>query len=394
MPSHNTLSRPNQLSFPFYNACSGDALQAFVHFSFSTADLENKLKRVLESLLELPHPLSTDSAVDDLVVEAGGQPDLLIPLNTGGAILVLDGDSDLLGGSDSQDGGLGWVDDGGELVNSGVHAHVGDGDGATLVLLGLELVIASLLGQLLDGVGDGLEATGLGASDDGGDEASGGGDGDGNVDGLELADGIASPAGIDGGNLLAGNGDGLDEEVVDRKLVLALGGAVQGLTQLQQLVDGDRAGDEEVRVGLGRLQQAGGNGLAHAAEGDVLVGGAGGSNGRAADQLLDVLLGDLATLAGTLDTVEADAVLASQALGGGGSVGLTVESGLELALGRGSLLGLGGGSRGGSGSRRLGLLLLLRGGSGGVAAGVLERELLKGGKIGTLLNKDGDGLEE
>lgn len=356
------------------------------------ADLENKLKGVLESLLELPHPLSTDSAINDLVVEAGGQPDLLIPLNTGGAILVLDRDSDLLGGSDSQDGGLGRVDDGGELVNSGVHAHVGDGDGATLVLLGLELVVASLLGQLLDGVGDGLEATGLSAGDDGGDEASGGGDGDGNVDGLELADGIASPASVDGGDLLAGNGDGLDEEVVDGELVLALGGAVQGLTQLQQLVDGDRAGDEEVRVGLGRLQQAGGNGLAHAAEGDVLVGGAGGSNGRAADQLLDVLLGDLATLAGALDTVEADAVLASQALGGGDSVGLTVESGLELALGRGSLLGLGGGSRGGSGGRRLGLLLLLGGGSGGVAAGILERELLEGGKIGALLNKDGDGL--
>jgi hypothetical protein len=147
-----------------------------------------------------------------------------------------------------------------------------------------------------------------------------------------------------------------------------------------------------VRVGLGGLDQAVGNGLAHAADGDVLKGGTGSSDNRAAEGLLDILLGDLATLTGALQTIDADAVLAGESLGGGADVGLTVESSLESALGRGVLLGLR--SRRGSG-RGLGLglgLLLLGGSGGGGTTSILNGELLKGGNIGTLLDKDGDGL--
>lgn len=354
--------------------------------------LQKQLKGVLEDLLELAEPLSADGTVNDLVVEAGSEADLVVKLDTGAAVLVLGGDSNLAGGANGEDGSLGRVDDGGEVVNGGVHAHVGDGDGTTLVLLGLELAVAGLLGEILDLGGDGLEATALNTGDDGGDETSGGGDGDRDVDAVELTDVALAPAGVDLGNLAAGNGHGLDQEVVDRQLVLAVGRAVESLAELEQLADRDGAGDVEVRVGLGGLDQAVGNGLAHAADGDVLKGSTGGSDSRAAESLLDILLGDLATLTGALEAIDADAVLAGESLGGGANVGLTVESRLESALGRGVLLGLR--SRLGSG-RGLGLglgLLLLGGSGGGGTTSILNGELLKGGNIGTLLDENGDGL--
>lgn len=322
------------------------------------------------------------------MVEAGSKGDLVVELNTG---LVVSGDGNLLGGANSEDGSLGRVDDSGEVVNSGVHAHVGDGDGATLVLLRLELAIASLLGERLDLAGDGLETTALDTGDDRGDETSGGGNGDGDVDVVELADVTVAPAGVDLGNLSAGNSNGLDQEVVDGQLVLAIGRAVKSLAELEELADGHRAGDIEVRVDLGGLNQAVGNGLAHAADGDVLVGSTGGgAGGGGAGSLLDILLSDLAVLAGALKAVDLDALLAGKALAGSRNVGLTVESSLETAL-RLVLLrlrsGLGGGLRLG-----LGLLLLGSSGLSGITTSVLNGELLEGGDISTLLNKDGNGL--
>lgn len=235
------------------------------------------------------------------MVEAGGDGDLVLELDAGGAVLVLNGDSDLLGGADGENGGLRRVDDGSEVVDGRVHAHVGDGDGTALVLLRLELVVAGLLGQLLDLAGNGLEATGVNAGDDRGDEAVGSGDGDGNVNGVELADSTLAPAGVGGRDLLAGNANGLDQEVVDGELVLAVRRGVESLAKLQELANGESAGDEEVRVLGGGLDEAAGNGLAHAADGDILEGGAGSSDCRAADQLLDVLFVNAATLTGALD---------------------------------------------------------------------------------------------
>lgn len=148
-----------------------------------------------------------------------------------------------------------------------------------------------------------------------------------------------------------------------------------------------------MRVDLGRLNQAVGNCLAHAADGDVLVGGTGGgAGGGAAGSLLDILLSDLAVLAGALKAVDLDALLAGKALAGSRNVGLTVESSLETAL-RLVLLRLRSGLGGGSGLRLgLGLLLLGSSGLGGITTSVLNRELLEGGDISTLLNKDGNGL--
>lgn len=325
------------------------------------------------------------------MVEAGSKGDLVIELNTG---LILGGNGNLLGGTNSEDGSLGRVDDSSEVVNSGVHAHVGDRDGTTLILLRLELAITSLLGERLDLARDGLEATALNTGDNRGDKTSGCGNGNRDVDVVELADVTVAPARVDLGNLAAGNSDSLDQEIVDRELVLAIGRAVQSLAELEELADGDGAGDVEVRVGLGGLDQTVGNGLAHAADGDVLVGSAGGAaGGGAAAGLLDILLGDLTVLASTLEAIDVNALLTGKSLGRSGDVGETVESSLETAL-RLVLLRLRSRLGGGSGLRfGLGLLLLL-GGSGlsGVTTSVLNGELLEGGDIGTLLNKDGNGL--
>lgn len=290
--------------------------------------LQEKLKRVLNRLLQLAHPFSTDGAVDNLVVEAGGNGDLVIPLNVRGAVLVLDGNGDLLGGTDSENGSLRRVDDGGEVVDGLVHAHVGDGDCAALELFRLELVVASLLGKLLDLARDGLQAAGIDASNDRGDQTGRSGNGNGHVHAVELADDAVAPARVDGRDLLAGGCDSLDEEVVDGELVLALRRAVQRLSKLEQLGHGQGASDEEVGVVLHRFLEAVGNDLAHAADGNILVGGTWSGHSRAADSLLDILLGDLATLAGALEAVQADTALASKTLGSRGSIGLSVESSL------------------------------------------------------------------
>lgn len=362
-------------------------------WSPTCGSLEQERKRVLNDLFELANPFGANSTVDNLVVEAGSDGNLVLPLNTGGAVLVLDRDSNLLGRADGKDSSLRGVDDSSEVVNGVVHAHVGDGDGAALVLLGLELVLTGLLGEFLDRAGDGLEATALNASDDGGDEASGGRDSDGDVNRVELADGLATPAGVDGRDLLGGNGDGLDEEIVDRQLVLTLGRAVESLAELQQLGDGERARDEEVGVVLDRLLETAGNDLANSADREVFVDSAGSSGSGGASGLLDIVLGDLAALAGALESLEADTVLSGESDGGRAGVGGTVKRSLELLAGRGILLGLGSRRARLGGGRGVRLAFLSLGSRGfGVATSILECELFEGGDIGTFFDKDRDWL--
>ncbi|VUC22396.1 unnamed protein product [Clonostachys rosea] len=256
-----------------------------------------ELEGVLDDLLQLTDPLGTNSAVNDLVVEASGDGDLVVPLNAG--LLSLGGDGNLLGGADGNNGGLGRVDDSSEVVNSGVHAH----------------------------------------------------------------------------------------------LVLALRRGVESLAELQQLGDGEGAGDEEVGVGLDRLLEAAGNDLAHAGDGNVLESGSRGSSRRwGAAGLLDILLGDLAALASALDLLNGDTALTGQTLGLGSGVGLTVKSGLQTTSRR-VLLGLGGGLGGGSGSGLgLRLLLLLRSGRSGITASILESELLESIDVGAFLDENSDRL--
>jgi hypothetical protein len=359
--------------------------------------LQQKVERVLDNLLELLDPFTTNGTVNDLVVERSGDDNLVIPLGDG-ALLGLDGDGNLAGGANGQDTGLWGVDDGSETLNGGVHAHVGDGEGAALVFLGLELVLTGTLAKVLDLARDARETETLDVLDNGGDQTSGGGDGNADVSGAVLADnGLAvllAPAGVDLRNLEQGNGAGLDQEVVDGKLVLAISGSVQGLAELEKLGDREGGGHKVVGVlGHGLLETVG-DGLAHGADGEILVAGAGGGGADGGLSLLNILLGDDTTTAGALDALDGHTLLEGKGLGGGVDRRLTVETGLELLVG---VLRLHGGgrlrSRGGSGGlSALGLLLLLSGG-GLVTTGISKGESLEGGNIGTLLNEDGNGLK-
>lgn len=330
------------------------------------------------------------------MVEATSHDDLVVPLGNG-ALLGLDGNSDLAGGANSQDTGLRGVDDSGEALDSSVHAHVGDGESAALVLLGLKLVLAGTLAKVLDLLGDAGESETLNILDDGGDQTGGGRHSDTDVSGVVLTDhGLAvllAPAGVNLGDLQKGNSACLDQEVVDGKLVLTLSGSVKGLTELQKLGNRESGGDKVVGVlGHGLLQTVG-NGLAHRADGDFLEGSLGGDSSGGGLGLLNVLLGDDTTTTGTLEALDGHTLLEGQDLSGGADSGLTVNAGLELLarslglLGGGCLLSR---SRG-CGLSALRLLLLLSGGRL-VTAGISQSERLEGGDIGTLLNKDGNGL--
>lgn len=357
--------------------------------------LQQKLERVLDNLLQLLDPLTTNGTVDDLVVETAGDDDLVVPLGDG-AFLGLHGDGNLAGGADSQDTGLRGVDDGSEALNSGVHAHVGDSEGTTLVLLGLELVLAGALAKVLDLVGDAGQTQALDVLDNGGDQTRGGSNSNADVGGAVLTDdGLAAllaPAGVDLGNLHEGDGAGLDQEIVDGELVLAIGGGVQGLAQLEQLGHGQGGGHKVVGVVGHGLLEAVGNGLAHGGNGDILEGRTSGGTTRGL-VLLNILLGDHSAAAGALEGLDGDTLLQSQSLGSRADRGLTVQAGLELvARGLGLL-------RGGFRSRcrggwlsALGLLLLLGSRGGLVTTGISEGEGLEGRNVGTLLNKDGNGL--
>ena len=67
----------------------------------------------------------------------------------------------LLRPSHRQDAGLWWVDDGREALDA-VHAQVGDGEGPSLELLGLQLPRAGLLCQNLGLLADGPQTLGVG----------------------------------------------------------------------------------------------------------------------------------------------------------------------------------------------------------------------------------------
>jgi hypothetical protein len=326
------------------------------------------------------------------VVERSGNDNLLIPLDT--TILTLNGN--LLNRTNGQDTRLRGVDDSSEPLDGRVHSHVGDGESAALVLLGLELSVAGLASKRLDVLGDGDKTLRVRVLNDGGHQADRGGDGDRDVRSGELLDdalGLTVRA-VDLGDLEQRRGDSLNQEVVDRQLVFSVGRGVEGLAELEELADGKSALHVVVRVGVLRLSQALRNNLAHGGQGDVDAGGSSSGSGSGLE-VLDIGLGDSATRAGPLNLLEWDSLLQSEGLGRGGRVEatLSLKNGLELALKAGLLGGLGDRSGGGLGRRLLGLLLLLGGSSRlSLSAGVGNAKFGKGRNILTLLNDDGDGL--
>lgn len=253
------------------------------------------------------------------MVEAACNDDLVVPFGDG-ALLGLNGNSHLADGADGQNTSLGRVDHGGEALNGRVHTHVADGEGTTLVLLGLELVVTGTLTQVTDLVGDAGQTQSLHVLDNRSDQTGGSGHGNADVSGFVLTDHrlavLLDPAGVDLGHLHEGGGASLDEEVVDRELVLALSGGIQSLAKLHELSDGQSGGDEVVGVLVHRLLEAVGDSLAHRGNRDVLKGGAGRGARAAGLVLLHILLGDLAATASALESLDRDTLLQSQSLGG------------------------------------------------------------------------------
>ena len=171
-----------------------------------------------------------------------------------------------------------------------------------------------------------------------------------------------------------------------------LSGGIQSLAELQKLADRESGGHEVVGVIGHRLLKAVGNSLAHRGNGEILVGG-GSRASSGALELLNILLGDLATTAGALQSLDGDALLKSKSLGSRADRGLTVQARLELLAGA---LGLNSGGLRGGGRGWLSTLSLLRrlGLSGSLlTTGVSQGELLESSNIGTLLNQDSNGLD-
>lgn len=181
------------------------------------------MKRVLDVLLELLEPLGTHSSIDNTVVAAHGDAHELgglVWLTVGIRSIV--GDNTLLSGSNSEDGSLGRVDDGREVVDS-EHTKVRDGEGTTLVFIGGELVLTGTGSESLGVTRDGAETLEVSILDDRGNETTISAHSDADVNVVVLADSAIHPGAVDLGDLTKGEGSGLDDEVVDGDLGLGLG---------------------------------------------------------------------------------------------------------------------------------------------------------------------------
>src|ERR671920_1983380 len=118
--------------------------------------------------------------------------------------------------------GLRRVDDGGEALDA-EHAHVGDGDGAALVLVGREIPVASALGEVLGLLRDGSEALLGGVPDDRGYEALVQGHGHRHVHLLVQLYSLGGVEGVEFREVFEGHRTRLHDEVVDGELYLLLG---------------------------------------------------------------------------------------------------------------------------------------------------------------------------
>mmetsp|Transcript_26727 Transcript_26727/g.58212 ORF Transcript_26727/g.58212 Transcript_26727/m.58212 type:complete len:287 (-) Transcript_26727:746-1606(-) len=169
---------------------------------------------VLHVLLEDRQPLRGHRSVHHAVVAADGG-------GHEGALLVgalrLAGNDPLLRASHGEDGRLGGVDDGAELLNAH-HAEVGDGEGPSGVVRGRQLVVARLGGQRLEVGGEVGETLGVRVLHDGHHQPVLRLHGDANVGRVVRADGVAHPGGVHGGHRHERERGGLDDEVGDGEL--------------------------------------------------------------------------------------------------------------------------------------------------------------------------------
>src|SRR5580700_608489 len=313
------------------------------------------------------------------------------------AVFVGDDDGLLDDSADAHDGDLRLVDDRHAELGS-KDAWVGDGEGATLHFVGLELLGAGALAEVADGALQSDEAALLGVLDHGNDQSPVEGYRDAEVDGRVVADVVAFHRRIDDGELAQSVNRGAREE--RREGQLAAGRLLELPFHLFAQLDdaGDVDFEDSVHVGAGALrhQHVLGNLLAHGAHGHEFAGsdtsdglerrgdrrsgrgfvarcrrggcwpgsgrcGRRGSAGVLGDECLDIILGDAAAESGAGNARQVDIVVfrnfADERAG--------TDAALVAVLGLG--FGLLRGGRRSSGGWRLGLfsrrrLSSLRGG--------------------------------
>src|SRR5208283_3464087 len=164
-----------------------------------------------EIFLDLGHELVGYGAVDETMVVAERQ------VNDGadgdGVVAVFVGDDErhFRDAAYAHDGGVGLVDDG-QTEDGAELAGVGDGEGGTFDVFGLELLGAGTFAEVGDAALQAEEVEVSGVLENGDDEAPVEGDGDADVDASMVTDVIAFDVGVDDRPLLQGDDGGADEE--------------------------------------------------------------------------------------------------------------------------------------------------------------------------------------
>lgn len=123
----------------------------------------------------------------------------------------------LLDGADAEDGDLRLVDDG-RAEEAAEDSRVGDGEGAARHLVGLELLGARTVGEVVGGLREPRDGEVVGALDDGDDETPVEGDGHPEVDVALIDDLVARDLRVEDGKLPDGLRDGLEDERHVREL--------------------------------------------------------------------------------------------------------------------------------------------------------------------------------
>src|SRR5215831_20032790 len=178
-------------------------------------------------------------------------------------------------GADRQDRRLRRIDDRGKFAHA-VHAEIGDGGRTALVFVRLELSGARARRHVLHLVRDRRQRLYLRPTDHRRDQAAVDRDRDGDVATLKAQDAILRPYRIGGGHAPQRGRPCLDDEVVEGELegglaVVVLGRSRVGVfAQREKPPDLDVRCQVEMRDGLLRLHQTGGNGRAHAVERHLL----------------------------------------------------------------------------------------------------------------------------
>lgn len=199
----------------------------------------------LNELLEFDAPLSGNRTVNHSVVTT--QSHIHHARHCVGVLAILGaclGNYALLGSGNSQDAGLGRVNNSGEVAHA-EHAEVRDGESATAQLVHSQFVLTSSASDVLHLLRDLFKSFQVDVSEDGSHQTVGGLHSEAHVDVGELTHEVVLPRGVSLGHLEGGHRGSLHHEVVNRDLGRRVG--VETRSQGKKLVNVNGHGDVIVR---------------------------------------------------------------------------------------------------------------------------------------------------